>query len=68
MLIAEMRSRLSCLGWKTLDDGQQRGDGTWCVFAQSCGHTVVALARNRQEGWLAASSMALEVTRNGRAR
>ena len=60
-----MLSRQSCLGWKTLDNGGQLGDGSWRVFAQSCGHTVVALAHNHQEAWSAASSMALKVTRNG---
>lgn len=65
---AESRHRLSCLGWKTLDNGQQVANGQWCVFAQSCGHTVVALADNRHEAWSAVWSMALKATRNGWAR
>ena len=58
------RRRLECLGWKPLAGGQQP-DGRWWQAAKSCGHTVVALARNRQEAWSAASSMALNVTRDG---
>ena len=65
MLTAEMRHRLRCLGWKTFDNGQQVANGLWCVFAQSCGHTVAALADSRSEAWSAAWSMALKCTRNG---
>ena len=47
MLIAEMRHRLQSLGWKPLDDAQQADDGSWWLSAQSCGHTIVALADSR---------------------
>jgi hypothetical protein len=65
---SESRHWLRCLGWKTFDNGRQVGNGNWCVFAQSCGHTVVALAPSRTDAWSAASAMALRVTRNGWAR
>jgi hypothetical protein len=65
MLIAEMRNRLSCLGWKTFDNGRQLANGRWWLFAQSCRHTIVALADSRQEAWSAACAMALKLTRNG---
>jgi hypothetical protein len=61
------RRKLECLGWKPFAGGQQP-DGCWWQAATSCGHTVVAFARNGQEAWSAASSMALKVTRNGWAR
>ncbi len=61
----ESRYALRCLGWKTCDNGRQLASGRWCVYAQSCGHTVVALADSCQEAWSAAWSMALRCTRNG---
>jgi hypothetical protein len=68
MLIAEMRHRLQSLGWKTLDDARQADDGSWWLNAQSCGHTIVALADSRQEVWSLACSMAMKVTRDGLAK
>ena len=68
MLIVEMRHRLQCLGWKVLDDARQADDGSWWLNAQSCGHTIVALADNHQEVWSLACSMALKLTRNGLAK
>ena len=63
--INEMRHRLCCLGWKSFDRGRQTADGRWWVFAQSCGHTVVALAHTRKEAWSAACPTALKCTRHG---
>ncbi len=65
MLIAEMRHRLQCLGWKPLNDAQQAYDGSWWLSAQSCGHIIVALADSRSETWSLACSMAMKLTRNG---
>jgi len=45
MLTAEIRRQLRSLGWKTFNNGRQVAHGRWWVFAQSCGHTVVALVR-----------------------
>ena len=64
----QARRWLGCLGWKTPDDGQRLADGCWRVFAQSCGHTVVALADGEAEAWSAACSMALRLTTRGELR
>ena len=56
--------RLELLGWKTLDEGRQE-DGRYCVLAKSCGHFIVAFADTRREAWVAASKMAMKLTREG---
>jgi len=61
MAITEMRHFLTCLGWKSSDEGR-REDGRWCVRAKSCGHTVIAIGETQEEAWSAACSTALNVT------
>jgi len=69
MLTTEMmRQRLRDLGWRLLDDARQADDGSWWLIAQSCGHTIVALADTRQEVWSRACSMAMKLTRDGYVR
>jgi hypothetical protein len=59
------RHRLTCLGWKILDDARQAEDGSWWLIAQSCGHSIVALADREHEVWSAACSMAFSLTCRG---
>jgi len=59
--------KLECLGWKTLDEGQEE-DGRYCVFAESCGHFVIAFADTRSEAWSAVCSLAMKLTREGLVR
>ena len=61
MAIAKMRHFLTCLGWKIFDEGR-RGDGRSCLYAKSCGGTIVALGDTREEVWSAICAMALDVT------
>jgi len=68
MLIAEMRHRIECLGWKILSNEKSLPDGCWRLIAQSCGHTIVVLADSPRETWSAACAMALKLTRNGWAK
>ena len=43
----------------------EAADGSWWLIAQSCGHTLIALADTRQTVWLAACVMAMRLTREG---
>jgi hypothetical protein len=62
-----MRQRLRDLGWRLLD-AQAAQDGSWFLLAQSCGHTIVALADSQREVWSAACALAMKLTREGCAR
>jgi hypothetical protein len=55
------RSNPAVLGWKTFDEGR-RGDRRWCLYAKSCGHTIVALGDAREEVWSAVCSMPMNLT------
>jgi hypothetical protein len=68
MLIAEMRHRLQCLGWKVFDEGRRLENGQWCLLAVSCGHTLIVLGDTRREVWSAVCSMAMKLTRDGLAK
>jgi hypothetical protein len=56
--------RLECLGWQLLSDGQQT-DGRCWLLATSCGHTIVAIADNRDDAQAAACSLTMKLTRGG---
>ena len=58
-----LRQRLRGLGWKTRDDAEQALDGSWWLIAESCGHTIVALADTEYEVWSAACLTAMRLTR-----
>lgn len=57
--------RLECIGWKILGGERHRKSGHWCLFAYSCGHTIVVITDSRKEAWSAACSMAMKLTRHG---
>jgi hypothetical protein len=62
-----MRQRLRDLGWRLLD-AQAAPDGSWFLIAQSCGHTIIALANTQHEVWSGACAMAVKLTREGHGR
>jgi len=64
MTTQKLHHRLTCLGWKPLDEGHQ-SDSRWYAMAESCGHVIIAFAGSRNEAWSAVSSMALRLTREG---
>jgi hypothetical protein len=62
MTISTLCHLLECLGWRSLEEGQQF-DGSWRVFVTSCGHAILARADSRQQAWSIACSMAMKIAR-----
>ena len=56
-----LQHRLTCLGWRPLNDGQQAEVYGMC--SPQCRHIIFAVADSHQEAWSAVCSMAMKLTR-----
>ena len=60
MRMEGIQHRLKCLGWLCR---ARQIDGRWVACAKGCGHTLIAVADNRQAVWSAIHGLATKVTR-----